>query len=72
VSRQSLTSTETLPAWISRDLVAETVAVWSPIYGQRLTEREAIEILLDVSRLFDVLGDSDGEAIPGAGESIQP
>jgi hypothetical protein len=62
----------TLPKWISHDLVAETLAVWSPIYGRRLTEREAIEILLDVSRLFDVLGDSDGEAIPGAGESLQP
>ncbi len=62
--------TETLPKWITRDLVAETIAVWSPKYGRRLTEREAIEILLDVGRLFDDLGGSDGEAIPGVGESL--
>ena len=60
------------PAWVSADLVAETIAVWSPIYGQRLTDREAIEILLDVGRLFDVLGECDGEAISGAGESVEP
>jgi hypothetical protein len=66
------TPTEPLPKWVSRDLVAETIAVWSPKYGSRLTEREAIEILLDVGRLFDVVGDSDGEAISGAGESVEP
>jgi hypothetical protein len=63
---------EKLPRWISRDLIEETLAVWQPFYGFSLTERDAIEILLDVGRLFDDLGGSDGEAIPGAGESLQP
>lgn len=60
------------PAWVSAELLAETVAVWSHIYGRRLTEREAIEILQDVGRLFDVLGECDGEAILGASESVEP
>lgn len=68
----SPTPTETLPKWISRELVTDTIAVWSPHYGKRLTEREAIEILLDVGRLFDVLGGSDGEAISGAGAGFEP
>jgi hypothetical protein len=72
VTAPTPTPTETLPKWISRDLVAETLAVWQPFYGFSLTERDAIEILLDVGRLFDVLGGSDGEAIPGASESVEP
>ena len=64
--------TGTLPKWISRDLIEETLAVWQPLYEFSLTERDAIEILLDVGRLFDVLGGSNGEAIPGAGESFKP
>ncbi len=44
-----------LPAWINDQLVAETKAAWEPIYGRKLTESEAIEILLNVGRLLDAL-----------------
>lgn len=68
----SETTQEKRLQWISGDLIEETLAVWQPFYGFSLPEREAIEILLEVGRLFEVLGESDGEAIPGAGEGFQP
>ncbi|CAN0519891.1 unnamed protein product, partial [Ectocarpus sp. 8 AP-2014] len=52
----SASSPEALPVWITADLIHETLRVWQPYYGDRLTERDAIGILLDVGRLFDQLG----------------
>ena len=63
-------SQEALPPWITADLIRETLRVWQPHYGNRLTEREAIEILLDVGRLFEYFGGEDGETIPGVGEGL--
>ncbi len=59
-----------LPPWITPNLIRETLRVWSPYYGDRLTERDAIEILLDVGRLFDQLGGEDAEAVSGVGEGL--
>ena len=44
-----------LPAWITADLIAETLRVWQPYYAQPLTPEEAIGILLNVGNLFGVL-----------------
>ena len=60
-----------LPSWISSDLIAETIDVWQPKYEKRLTERDAIEILLEVSALLDALGDMDDEAVRSAGTSFE-
>ncbi len=42
-------------AWISDGLLAETVAVWSEAYGRPVYENEAVEILMNVKRLGEVL-----------------
>ena len=44
-----------LPAWITADLIAETLRVWQPYYAQPLTPEDAIGILLNVGNLFGVL-----------------
>ena len=44
-----------LPAWITADLIAETLRAWQPYYAQLLTPEDAIGILLNVGNLFGVL-----------------
>lgn len=60
------------PAWITDELVADTLEVWQPFYRETLTARDAIEILLSVGRLLDVLEVSDGEALSRPGSRIEP
>lgn len=61
-----------LPDWVTRDLLEETIAVWQPYYNGCLTDRDAIEILTSIGLLMDALGDTDDEAVPGAGEGLEP
>lgn len=42
-------------AWITDEAIADTRRVWSPYYGRELTEAEAVEILMNVRNLADVL-----------------
>ncbi len=42
-------------AWISDELLAETIDVWSEAYGRSVEEKEAVEILMNVKRLGEVL-----------------
>lgn len=42
-------------AWITDEAIADTRRVWSPYYGRELTEVEAVEILMNVRNLADVL-----------------
>ena len=46
---------QSVPAWVSEELIAETLDVWNPYYAARLTRADAIEILQSVGRLVDVL-----------------
>ena len=41
--------------WISEDLLAETREIWSKAYGRVLSNEEAIEILMNVKRMAEVL-----------------
>jgi hypothetical protein len=59
-----------LPPWITAELIGETIAVWQPKYAEPLTERDAIEILLNVAALMDALGDADVDAVSGPGASF--
>ncbi|MGH7213639.1 MAG: hypothetical protein ACREIT_02570 [Tepidisphaeraceae bacterium] len=43
------------PAWITPALIARTRRVWSPLYGHELTDDDAIELLISVGALCDVL-----------------
>ena len=42
-------------AWISDELLAQTIDVWSANYGRPISEDEAVEILMNVKRLAEVL-----------------
>ena len=43
------------PAWITSELVEKTIRVWQPYYADPLTPEDALAIILNVGRLFDVL-----------------
>lgn len=47
-----------LPAWITPDLIRDTLQTWQPHYGDALTEADAVTILQSVGRLIDALEDS--------------
>lgn len=42
-------------AWITEELIVETRRTWSPIYGRVISDDEAIEILVNVKRLAELL-----------------
>ena len=42
-------------AWISDELLAKTIDVWSRNYGRPISEDEAVEILMNVKRFAEVL-----------------
>lgn len=47
------------PAWVTAELLANTVAVWQPYYLDPLTDQAALDLVLGVGRLFAALGDID-------------
>ncbi len=42
-------------AWITAEMLAETIDVWSEAWGRPVSEDEAVEILVNVRRLGEVL-----------------
>jgi hypothetical protein len=62
------------PAWVTEELLAETVAAWQPYYAEDLTVEDALEILLAAGRLFEALGDAEHEEkqVSGSGSRQQP
>lgn len=61
-----------VPDWLSAELISLTLEVWQPRYRRTLTCDDAIEILLNVAALADVLGERDDEAVFGPGKSFEP
>jgi hypothetical protein len=47
--------------WLSHERIAETRRVWSKAYGRVISQDEAIEILMNVRRLAEVLLRADEE-----------
>jgi len=47
------------PAWVTAELLADTIAVWQPFYLEPLTDQTALDLVLGVGRLFAALGDFD-------------
>lgn len=45
-----------LPAWITPELIEETVKVWQPYYQSQLAAGDAVEILTSVGYLLSALG----------------
>jgi predicted hotdog family 3-hydroxylacyl-ACP dehydratase len=46
---------DSMPAWVTPELIGQTIKVWQPYYRFPLTPDDAVGILLSVSRLFGVL-----------------
>lgn len=42
-------------SWITDELIADTRKVWSKVYGRLLEPNEAVEILMNVRRLAEVV-----------------
>lgn len=42
-------------AWVSDELLTETIEVWSEAYGRPVSQVEALEILMNVKRLGEAL-----------------
>lgn len=42
-------------AWISDDLLMEAIAVWSRLYRRKVSEEEAVEMLMNVKRAGEVI-----------------
>ena len=43
------------PDWITAELIEQTIRVWQPFYQAVLTAEEAVTMILNVGRLYDVL-----------------
>ena len=43
------------PDWITAELIEQTIRVWQPFYAEVVTPEEAVTMILNVGRLFDVL-----------------
>ncbi|MDQ3329259.1 MAG: hypothetical protein M3552_01180 [Planctomycetota bacterium] len=61
------------PRWVTPELIAHTLRVWQPYYEIQLIPEDALEIMMGVGRLIEVLsrGDDD-EAIRRPGSGQQP
>jgi hypothetical protein len=44
------------PAWVTQELLRDTITTWQPYYPAPLTADDALEILLSVAHLLDVMG----------------
>lgn len=46
---------KTTPEWVTPELVAHTLRVWGPRYRKPLSVADAVEIVLNVARLYSVV-----------------
>ncbi len=52
---RAVTADPALPAWITPELIEETIRVWQPYYATRLTPVDAVTMIQSLGQLFDVL-----------------
>lgn len=43
------------PAWVTPELIAETIRVWQPYYAAPLRPADALDMILAVGRLVPVI-----------------
>lgn len=61
------------PAWVTPELLDQTIRVWQPYYEHTLTAADALEMMLNVGHLFDVLSrGNDHEAVRRIGPRVEP
>jgi hypothetical protein len=42
------------PEWVTAELIEQTIRVWQPYYKSRLTPDDAVTMILNVGRLYEV------------------
>ena len=48
-----------VPAWITPELIEETIKVWQPYYPEVISPEEAITMIQSAGRLFQALSSGD-------------
>lgn len=43
------------PNWVTETLIDQTLEIWQPYYSYRLTREDALVIIKNVGRLFEVM-----------------
>ena len=43
------------PCWVTSELIQETIKIWQPYYVESLTDSDALDMIVSVGRLLDVL-----------------
>ena len=43
------------PNWVTETLIDKTLEIWQPYYSYRLTREDALVIIKNVGRLFEVM-----------------
>lgn len=61
------------PAWITPELIEHTLRVWQPYYEEPLIPENAVEIIMNIGRLVEVLScGADHEAVRRSRSRKQP
>ena len=61
------------PAWVTPELIEQTLRVWQPFYQHQLIPNDALEIIRGVAGIVDVLSSgADYETVRCIGSREQP
>ena len=60
------------PQWVTVELIEHTIRVWQPFYSDQLIPDDALEIIMSVGRIVDVLSGGDHETVHRPGTVQQP
>ena len=61
------------PPWITPELIEHTLRVWQPFYEDQLIPEDALEIIMSVDRVSDLLSSGGRhETIRSTGSREQP
>jgi hypothetical protein len=55
IATRTIAATTDTPAWITQELIADTIRIGQPYYTQPLTESDAVAMLRSVGNLFSNL-----------------
>ena len=59
------------PSWVTPELIAHTLRVWQPYYREQLIPEDALDMILSVGRIVEVVqrgGGHETVCCPGPGQ----
>lgn len=64
-----------IPSWVTPALIAQTKVVWQPYFEEELTDAAALELLVPVGVLYEVLyteksGNQEADELDESGELV--